>query len=569
MIFTLDVALKASLVAAAALAVTALLRGRSAAVRHWILTVAVVCVAALPLLTTVAPTWQLPIATSAPPPAAGGVSSTVSVTIVPPPANASTRDARHQNAEESAFSLLPARLSLLPSTFFLILWLSGAAVCGVALLVGLIRLRLVGAGAARLDSRRWTDLVDELARAAGVRRRVVLLQSDDPTLLVTWGVAHPKIVLPLVARDWDDERTRIVLRHELAHISRGDWLVQMFAQVVLSLNWFNPVMWVACRRLQRESEHACDDAVLRAGVDPADYASHLLELARTLTRRRAVLPAPAMARPSTLEGRIAAMLNARLDRRPLTSSARIATAVVLIGLTVSLAGIAAQRYSTFSGTLTDQTNAVLPNVAVTLTNKTSRAKHEVRSDRTGHFEFVGLPDGEYSLAAEEPGFAPFKDPVTITGRDIDRTVQLQLGSLMETIRVTSGPSPWGPPNLEKRAEYREYAQKQRREILERCAATGGGGAIGGNIKQPTKVVDVKPRYPERLSDAKIGGAIVLEAVIGTDGTVTDVSVVTGADPELDAAAIEAVRQWEFSTTFLNCTPVDVHMNVHVAFVAQP
>jgi TonB family protein len=148
-------------------------------------------------------------------------------------------------------------------------------------------------------------------------------------------------------------------------------------------------------------------------------------------------------------------------------------------------------------------------------------------------------------------------------------VQLQLGSLTETIRVTSGPSPWAAPNLDKRAEYREYAQKQRREILERCAATGGGGAIGGNIKQPTKVVDVKPRYPERLSDAKVGGTIVLEAVIGTDGTVTDVSVVTGADPELDAAAIEAVRQWEFSTTFLNCTPVDVHMNVHVAFVAQP
>ena len=61
--------------------------------------------------------------------------------------------------------------------------------------------------------------------------------------------------------------------------------------------------------------------------------------------------------------------------------------------------------------------------------------------------------------------------------------------------------------------------------------------------------------------------VVLEAVIGTDGTVADVSVVTGADPELDAAAIEAVRQWEFSTTFLNCTPIDVHMKVNVTFVA--
>jgi len=306
--------------------------------------------------------------------------------------------------------------------------------------------------------------------------------------------------------------------------------------------------------------------VLGAGVDATDYASHLVELARTLTRHRSVLPAPAMARPSTLEGRIAAMLNAGLNRRPLSRSGRVATAAMLLSLTVSLASLAAQRFSTFSGTLTDQTNAVLPNVAVGLTNKLTGAKYEVRSDRNGHFEFVGLPDGDYAMAANELGFAPLKDAITIAGRDLDRTIQLQLGSLQETIRITSGPSQSAPTNMDRRAEYRERAQNKRREILEQCAAMGGGGPVGGNIKQPMKVVDVKPKYPERLSAAKVGGEVVLEAVIGTDGTVTDVSVVTGADPELDAAAMEAVRQWEFSTTFLNCTPVDVHMKVNVAFV---
>jgi TonB family protein len=569
MIFTLDVVVKASLVAAAALAVTALLRGQSAAVRHWILTVSVVCVAALPLLTVIVPAWQIPIVSLRSSPAIDRSSATVSVAIMPQDADSKQSAARGRQSEQRDVSLLGADVSGLTSHFFLLSWLSGVAVSGLVLIVGLIRLRTIAAGAVRLDTGRWADLVAQVAREAGLRRRVVLLQSDDPTLLVTWGMVRPRIVLPLIARSWDDDRARIVLHHELAHIRRGDWLVQIFAQAVLALNWFNPVMWVACRRLQRESEHACDDAVLRAGVDPADYASHLLDLARTLTRRRTVLPAPAMARPSTLEGRIAAMLNARLNRSPLTSSARIATAVVLIGLTASLAAVAAQRFSTFSGTLTDQTNAVLPNIAVTLTNKTTGARYEVRSDRTGHFEFVGLPDGEYALAAEEPGFAPFKDPVTIVGRNVDRTIQLQLGSLTETIRVVSGPSPGAPPNAERRAEYRENAQKERREIMDRCAASGGSGGIGGNIKQPTKVVDVKPRYPERLSAAKVGGTIVLDAVIGTDGTVTDLSVVSGADPELDAAAMEAVRQWEFSTTFLNCTPVDVHMKVHVAFVVQP
>jgi TonB family protein len=570
MIFTLDVALKASLVAAAALAATTLLRAQSAAVRHWVLTVSIVCVAALPLLAAIVPTWQIAIATPAPSPAASPSSPTVSVTIIPPAGRNRDQPDVNQPAGTPGPPLFSSVFSRLASSDSLLtVWLAGTVVSGLVLIIGLIRLRAIAAGAARVDRGRWADLMERVAREAGVRRRVVLLQSADPTLLVTWGLLRPKIVLPLVARSWDDDRARIVLHHELAHIRRGDWLVQMFAQAVLALNWFNPVMWVACRRLQRESEHACDDAVLRAGVDPAEYASHLLDLARTLIRRRAVLPAPAMARPSTLEGRIAAMLNAGLNRSPLTPSARITTATVLTALTVSLAAVAAQRFSTFSGTLTDQTNAVLPNVAVTLTNTSTAAKYEVRSDHTGHFEFVGLPDGEYALVAEEPGFAPFKDPVTIAGHNIDRTIQFQLGSLMETIRVTSGPSAPSRSDPDKRGEYRAYAQKQRQEILERCAASGGSGGIGGNIKQPMKVVDVRPRYPERLSDAKVGGTIVLEAVIGTDGTVTDLSVVTGADPELDAAAMEAVRQWEFSTTFLNCTPVEVHMKVHVAFVAQP
>jgi TonB family protein len=557
MIFTLEFALKAALLAGAALALAALLRRQSAAVRHWILTVGVVCVAALPLLALVVPSWHIPIAASAPaPPSAAHAGALVAVTIMPQDGAA---------AEPAAAGALPpaSPLSRLPA----VVWVGGVVISMLMLVIGLVRLRAIGRTATPVVDPRWLGLLDELARGAGVRRPVALLESGDPALLVTWGFTRPKIVLPLVARDWDEERRRVVLTHELAHVRRGDWVVQVFAHAVLALNWFNPIVWLACRRLQRESEHACDDAVLGAGVDAADYATHLVELARTLTRHRAVLPAPGMARPSTLEGRIAAMLNAGLNRRPLSRSGRVATAAVLLSLTVSLSSLAAQRFSTFSGTLTDQTNAVLPNVAVGLTNKSTGAKYEVRSDRNGRFEFVGLPDGDYAMAANEPGFAPLKDAITVSGRDLDRTIQLQLGSLQETIRITSAPSASAPPNLQRRAEYRQRAQDERREILEKCSASGGGGGIGGNIKQPMKVVDVKPRYPERLSAAKVGGDIVLEAVIGTDGTVTDVSVVTGADPELDAAAIEAVRQWEFSTTFLNCTPVDVHMKVNVAFVA--
>src|SRR4030095_3846123 len=77
-----------------------------------------------------------------------------------------------------------------------------------------------------------------------------------------------------------EDRIRVVLAHELAHVARGDWLVQISAEVVRCVYWFNPLLWMACTRLRYESEHACDNAVMNVGVESGSYATHLLELAR-------------------------------------------------------------------------------------------------------------------------------------------------------------------------------------------------------------------------------------------------------------------------------------------------
>ena len=70
---------------------------------------------------------------------------------------------------------------------------------------------------------------------------------------------------------------------------------------------------------------------------------------------------------------------------------------------------------------------------------------------------------------------------------------------------------------------------------------------------------MRPGYPG------VSGNIELAATIGTDGSVTDVQVVKSDRPELAASAIDAVRQWEFTSTLLNCLPIEVHMNVSVTF----
>jgi len=560
MLFVAEHSLRISLLVAAALAGVALMRSASAALRHWLLVVALAGAAAMPLLALVVPSWRVAM----PQPRSARVPSapTVSYTIVPQDTGESTAEAHDRRPAISV-----GRAPTMGAVVFA-LWIGGIAVSASLVVAGLVRLKRLAASAGRVDRGRIADAAGALARDVGVDRPIAILESADPALVVTWGAARPKILLPIAARGWSDARLRVVLRHELAHIRRGDWLAQIVGEIVRAVNWFNPLVWLACARLRLESEHACDDVVLAAGVEPAEYAAHLVDLARALhVRRPARLPAPAMARLSTLEGRVSAMLNHRLDRRPITRATQLATAAALVSLTLSIAALAGQRFSTFSGIVLDQTNAFLPGVTMTLTNTDTHARHEVRTDRTGRFEFVGLPDGDYTVSALEAGFTPLNEPITIAGRNVDRTIQLHVGQLHETISVTAGPPMAQAYDPAMRQKARQRAEDKNREVAERCKGSAAAGGVGGNILQPMKIADVKPRYPERLQATGTGGVVTLEALIGTDGTVRDVRVVTSADPDLDHAAMEAVRQWEFSSTILNCTPIEVPMAITVNFVA--
>ena len=91
--------------------------------------------------------------------------------------------------------------------------------------------------------------------------------------------------------------------------------------------------------------------------------------------------------------------------------------------------------------------------------------------------------------------------------------------------------------------------------------------VGGNIKAPQRIKNVSPIYPPIALSAKVTGIVILEAIIGLDGRVSEVTVLRGA-ALLDGAAIAAVRQWEYTPTLLNGVPIRVVMTVTVNFTLQ-
>jgi len=529
-----DLAIRSSIILLTGLALNALLGGRSAALRHWVLAAAIFAAAAVVPLTLALPAWEI----SLPSPLSPPVSTSADLPLRVPVISTNLGGSKRQE-------IPPAKVFPLVA----IIWAAGFLVTATMLLTGVARLMRIGSRAERVQHGRWVRMTKTVAAAYGLRRRVVVLQTDAPDLLATWGLLRPRLLLPSHAGAWSDDRVHVVLCHELAHIRRHDWFVQISAEALRTLLWFNPLMWMTCTRLRRESEQACDDVVLGKGVAAREYAAHLLELARMCRRSgSAWLSAMPMARPSTLERRIADMLNPRLNRTALSLRAIATTAAVLLAVTLPTAAVRARQSAPapLSGSVYDTSGGVLPGVALTLEDA-QQIKSTATTDAAGHFQFPGVAPGRYVLAATLAGFRPLRHEFELQNtRDWDRAVTLQVGTLQETIVVRES----------RVAAPRQPSQPQGAKPIR----------VGGNIRAPRKELDVKPTYPASMREAGREGVVPLEALIGIDGTVTSVRVLSAqVHPDFAIAAADAVRQWIFTPTLLNGKPVEVVMTVSVQF----
>lgn len=543
----IELALESTAILLAALALVAGLRRQSAALRHWVLAVALGCVALAPAIGALAPSWAPSLA-----PLPQFAELKWRVTDVAQLTGAPSTSARRP---APAVSRQPEAVPSLTSAV-LPVWIAGALAALAVLAVGMWRLTRLTLRSAEITGGLWADRI----RSLGGRRaaRVRLLLTQHPSLLVTWGALRPEVILPSAAQQWTQDRVDVVLLHELAHVRRGDWLVQLAAEILKCLLWFNPLVWLACARLRRESEHACDDAVLARGVEGTAYARHLVDIARDLRRGRIWMPAVAIARPSSLERRVRAMLDTRVNRRPLSRLAAAAALLALVAVTIPLAGFAAQTvFSSVKGTVLDPSNNFVPGATLVLTNTQTQAKYEVKSDRAGRYEFLGVVPGDYAFEAKLPGFMTLRGTLTLTGQSVQKDVSLQIGTLQETITVSSSRSAVAVPPA-------PLAKPVARPPVSNCTPT----ATGGNIRPPLKLRDVRPVYPVSVSSQGIEGTAQLEARIGVDGTIEDVRVVSAPHPDLGVAAVDAVREWIFTETLLNCAPVAVQMKVTVNFTLQ-
>jgi TonB family protein len=408
------------------------------------------------------------------------------------------------------------------------------------------------------------------------------------------------------------------------HVKRRDWTWLVFEEIAVSLFWFHPAVWWLVSQIQLAREEVVDElAILLTGRRKA-YIEALLAFADSTS----VLPIAAFARRRHLFRRIALVSKEDVmsSRRIVASCAALAL-VVATGSWYTVSALPLRRAAQVStqkgpGPLERSAHAVTPEnpiprrvhaedaivpnipgvtgatviVQVTIDELGRIAEARATEATLKGTEFTVGVSGD-DLAAEAariersgagisteaarvfrqalPAFvdstlasirqwryeAPVKGPLTFN-------VPVRLGAAPEIMSFKAADTPASGGDTFRAAGTFKTPGTQAGGVQGSASSDRDDALrVGGAIKTPTKVHDVRPVYPAIALAANVTGVVIIEARIGTDGGVEDARVLRSI-PLLDEAALDAVKQWKFTPTLLNGAAVPVIMTMTVNFTTQ-
>lgn len=166
--------------------------------------------------------------------------------------------------------------SLLP--LFLIIWIIGTLIFSLRIMTGLLYVEKLKGGASLLQND-WSDYIQKLAEQLKVRRLVLLAESTAIQAPVIVGYLKPMILIPVgMCSSLSTEQLETIFLHEMMHIRRKDYMVNLIQISVEAVYFFNPFVWIISGIMKREREHCCDDAVVQIHGNAAEYAHALATL---------------------------------------------------------------------------------------------------------------------------------------------------------------------------------------------------------------------------------------------------------------------------------------------------
>ncbi len=477
--------------------------------------------------------------------------TTVLVTAAPVDASAVPAVALPQR---TSTSVVPFSLDILDIA--VLVWMGGLSCRLVWLAAGVSRLR-------RLRRRAQEDVygLDDLKSLIGTFPAV--RWSEDVRHPVTFGLIRPLVLLPVALKSVERDARIAVIAHELHHVRRRDWAWVVVEELVRSAFWFHPPMWWLISRVQLARETVVDELSILVTNARRAYLDALL----TFADDTGFASSPAFSARRHLFHRV--ML---LSKERDMSSIRVAvgSSVLVIALGAGTWG-AAQAFPLQSGASVQQrTPPRDPRTPAEYHRQAQQywAKANTDLSLSPEEKLDAIANG---LAAEDRALAINPDYLpALTYKNIFLRMQANL---------TTDPA--------QTTALLRQADELRDKVMALRAADAPGTTpstampasfagrlatlnptrIGGDVKAPTKIKDVKPLYPPIARDSRVQGVVIVEAIIDAAGDVVEARVLRSI-PLLDEAALEAVQQWRFTPTVVDGVPQAVVMTVTVNFTLQ-
>ena len=498
--------------------------------------------------------------------------------------------------------------------------IAGIGVMLVGIVIGLLRLRRfrrLGVEAAPNADH------DDLQWVLGTRAEIRYVPDIQP---VTCGLRRPVVLLPDTLTSHRPEIQRVVLVHELLHVQRRDWMWMMGEEVFRAVLWFHPGIWWLVSRVRLAREEVVDELTVLATGQRRAYLEALL----AFSDASALAPSAAFARrPHLLRRMILISKEAVMSSKRIVVSCMVLAIAVIAGSwyavsafpmmqsqapqTAGAVAAAQPRGVAGPGPLEQSAKPITPENPIPRRTYSVMPQYPGSADQGVVFLTLRVTVNGLGRVAEVRSTTGVVGGRVARGAEPAGRGAAAPGAFNQAFAkaATDAVRQWiyeapaeAPISFDVTFSFAPGAETQL--VMHGGPVTGGrtgggfgvvGGAgrgapgaaaaapppppppppppgwaegairVGGQIRPPAKLKDVAPVYPPIAESARVQGVVILETIIGADGKVQDARILRSI-PLLDQAALDAVKQWEFTPTLLNGSPVAIVMTVTVQFTLQ-
>jgi len=457
---------------------------------------------------------------------------------------------------------------------FGVIWGIGFLIMFLRFVLGAVSIPFLKIGMVEVCNPRFSALLNSAKKAFPKQSETRLFASQKACYPMAVGIVRPFILIPVhLLHKLRDSQIRGILLHELAHIHHRDQVIGIIQRLITALNWWNPLAYTLSTSHSRAREEISDNYVLLQN-DSREYAECLINLAEKTALLKRLPVSVGLASPHIpLKDRVKHILS---KERIMDTNLKKSTITVMVAAAfLLLVGIAGSRL-TFAtaepdapAVTTDTANPELANLVPQEQDK--KGRDVIPSKLIRKVEPV-YPDEAWKAGIE--GTVTLEATTDNFGRVQKVQVLKSVPELDQAAVDAVKMWVYEPMIIDGKPYGVTFTVTCRFSLVNKLGKSFEGGVTEegqkppvraiGDIKPPKLIKKVEPVYPDEAREADIEGVVIVEATTDIYGRVVKTKILRSI-PELDQAAMDAVKQWVYEPMIIDEKPIGVIFTVTVNF----